>query len=142
MTVSQELIGVDIAKRWIDVHHLRSGARRRVPADAKSLTAFARDMAQTGALIVYEASGGHERPLAAALDGAGAARVRVNARQARDFARATGRLAKHAPGMNRGPTGSTPPFWRRWAGRCASPRTPPPILRGRASPGSQGGWRR
>jgi transposase len=94
MTVSQERIGVDIAKRWIDVHHLGSGARRRVPSDPKSLAAFARGAASAGALVVYEASGGHERALADALDEAGAARVRVNARQARDFARATGRLAK------------------------------------------------
>jgi transposase len=41
-----------------------------------------------------EASGGFERPVAAALASAGLAVAVVNPRQARDFARATGKLAK------------------------------------------------
>ena len=45
-------------------------------------------------LVVLEASGGFERSLAAALAAAGLAVAVVNPRQARDFARATGRLAK------------------------------------------------
>jgi transposase len=48
----------------------------------------------SGALVVFEASGGYERPLAGALDAAGVAYARVNPRQAREFARASGRLAK------------------------------------------------
>ena len=46
------------------------------------------------ALVVLEATGGFERPLAAALAAAGLPVAVVNPRQARDFARATGRLAK------------------------------------------------
>ena len=44
--------------------------------------------------IVLEASGGYERPLVAALGAAGLPVAVVNARQTRDFAKATGRLAK------------------------------------------------
>ena len=45
-------------------------------------------------LVVLEATGGMEYPLAAALAVAGRPVVVVNPRQVRDFARATGRLAK------------------------------------------------
>jgi transposase len=44
--------------------------------------------------VVLEATGGLERPVAAALAASGIAIAVVNPRQARDFARATGRLAK------------------------------------------------
>jgi transposase len=44
--------------------------------------------------VVFEASGGYERPLAEALAARNVPYARVNPRQAREFARATGRLAK------------------------------------------------
>ena len=94
MTMTQDHFGVDIAKDWIDLHVLSTGAQRRIPASPQALAGFAEEARAAGALTVFEASGGYERPLMAALDAAGAARKRVNARQARDFARATGRLAK------------------------------------------------
>ena len=43
---------------------------------------------------MLEASGGYERPVVAALAAGGLPVAVVNPRQARDFARATGRLAK------------------------------------------------
>lgn len=46
------------------------------------------------ALVILEATGGFERPVAAALAAAGLPIAVVNSRQARDFAPATGRLAK------------------------------------------------
>jgi transposase len=46
------------------------------------------------ALVVLEASGGFERPVAAALAASGIAVCVLNPRQTRDFARATGKLAK------------------------------------------------
>lgn len=94
MTISHDYLGVDVSKNWIDLHVLSTGAQRRIPTSPDALQAFAREAAAQGALTVFEASGGYERPLMAALDAAGAMRARVNPRQARDFARATGRLAK------------------------------------------------
>jgi transposase len=88
----QNVIGVDVAKEWIDVHCLDSGVSRHIKTTPKSLKAFA--AACAGALVVFEASGGAERPLAEALAAAGVAYARVNPRQAREFARAAGRLAK------------------------------------------------
>jgi len=96
MTLPQDFIGVDIAKDWIDVHVLSTGHSARIAATAQALGRFARAARDHpgGALVVLEASGGYERALVAALERAGAAYARVNPRQARDFARATGRLAK------------------------------------------------
>lgn len=88
----QNVIGVDIAKDWLDTYCLDSGRARRLEMNAKTLKAFARRCAD--ALVVFEASGGYERPLAEALTAVGVAWARVNPRQAREFARATGRLAK------------------------------------------------
>ena len=45
-------------------------------------------------LVVLEASGGYERPVVAALAASGLPVAVVNPRQARDFAKATGKLAK------------------------------------------------
>jgi transposase len=44
--------------------------------------------------VVFEASGGYDRPLAAALEEAGVSYARVDPGKARQFARATGRRAK------------------------------------------------
>ena len=88
----QNVIGVDIAQEWIDIHRLDSGQARRIETSASRLKAFAAQCA--GALVVFEASGGYEQPLVHALVEAGVAYVRINPRQAREFARATGRLAK------------------------------------------------
>jgi len=92
MTLPQDFIGVDIAKDWIDVFHLATGRCERIATTGPALARFAR--AARGALVVFEASGGYERPLAEALARAGVAYARVNPRQAREFARASGRLAK------------------------------------------------
>jgi transposase len=92
MTLPQDVIGVDIARDWIDVFRLSTGQHQRVATAGPALARFAR--AAKGALVVLEASGGYERPVAAALAKAGTSYARVNPRQAREFARATGRLAK------------------------------------------------
>jgi transposase len=55
--------------------------------------------------VILEATGGLEMPVASGLAAAGIAVAIVNPRQVRDFARATGRLAKTA-------TGWMPRYWR------------------------------
>ena len=90
--MTQDIIGVDIAKNWIDIHRLSTGQGKRLATTRPALLRFA---AQAGdVLVVFEASGGYERPLMEALVEAGVPFARVNPRQAREFARATGRLAK------------------------------------------------
>ncbi len=93
MTLHQNVLGVDVAKDWIDIYDPGSGRIARIDTTPRALSAFAAQVPD-GALVVFEASGGYERPLAEALEQAGAAYVRVNPRHAREFARASGRLAK------------------------------------------------
>ncbi len=88
----QNVIGVDVAKNWIDVHSVALAKDTRIKITPHALKAFARQA--DGALVVFEASGGYERPLVEALESAGIDYARVNPRQAREFARASGRLAK------------------------------------------------
>ncbi len=87
------VIGVDVAKDWIDVAEPDLPSRR-IPAEPKALRAFARAAAKAGALVVFEACGGYDAPLRAALEAAGAAHARVNPARARAFARAMGLAAK------------------------------------------------
>jgi transposase len=91
MTLHQNVLGVDVAKDWIDAFDPSTNTVRRIKTAA--LKAFAAKLSK-GGLVVFEASGGYERPLIEALEAKGLAYARINPRQAREFARATGRLAK------------------------------------------------
>ena len=90
MTMTQSYVGVDIAKEWIDVYD--GGGARRIKTAPQALKRFAGACADK--CVVFEASGGYESPLVRALEGAGVAFARINPRHAREFARATGQLAK------------------------------------------------
>ena len=92
MTLTQNYIGVDIAKGWIDAFDASSSKHERIPMTKQRLGKFAQ--AAKGSVVVLEASGGYERPLTAALAEAGVSYARVNPRQAREFARSLGKLAK------------------------------------------------
>lgn len=88
-------VGIDVAKHHLDVAVRPGGDNWRVPHDADGLAALVarlHDLAPT--LIVLEASGGYERPVVAALSAASLALAVINPRQTRDFAKATGKLAK------------------------------------------------
>lgn len=91
--MQEVFIGVDVAKGWLDIHHPRNGARRidNAPAALRSFTAAC---AKEGAWVVFEASGGYDHLLRAALETATVRFSRVNPRQARDFARAMGVIGK------------------------------------------------
>lgn len=92
MTLPQTYIGVDVAKDWIDVFDPTTSRHERIPTDIRSLRRFAATVGSS--IVVLEASGGYERPVIKALSDAGRHATCVNPRQAREFARATGRLAK------------------------------------------------
>ena len=88
-------VGIDVAKEMLDVALRPTGERWRVEHDAAGLEQLlARLQAPAPALIVLEATGGLELELVAALAAAALPVVVVNPRQTRDFARATGTLAK------------------------------------------------
>jgi transposase len=88
-------VGIDVGKAHLDVHVHPSGAAFRVSRDLAGLDDLVLRLGVASpALIVLEATGGYERVVVAALAGASLPVVVVNPRQIRDFARATGRLAK------------------------------------------------
>jgi transposase len=88
-------VGIDVSKERLDVHVRPSGEAFAVPRDGAGLERLvARLRAAPPALVVLEATGGFELTVAASIAGAGLPLAVVNPRQIRDFARATGRLAK------------------------------------------------
>jgi transposase len=88
-------VGIDVSKDRLDVHLRPSAEAFAVARNGEGLqNLVVRLAALRPAVIVLEATGGFEITVAAALAGAGLPLVVVNPRQIRDFARATGRLAK------------------------------------------------
>ncbi len=88
-------VGVDVAKETLEVALGTSGAVQTFMNDTEGFEALrARLKGHTVALIVLEATGGYESGAALALQEAGLPLAIVNPRQARDFARAMGYLAK------------------------------------------------
>jgi transposase len=95
MSTAEVFVGIDVAKAALDVATWPGGAAWRAGNDAPGITELADRLATLQpTLIVLEATGGLERAAVAALAAVGLAVAVVNPRQVRDFARATGRLAK------------------------------------------------
>lgn len=87
--------GVDVAKAELVVSVLPSGERFTVTNDDRGVrTLLERLRVEVPTLIVLEATGGYELMAVAALAGAPLPVVVVNPRQVRNFAKATGPLAK------------------------------------------------
>ena len=88
-------VGIDIAKDTLDMGFQPSGQTVRLPHDAQGITEATKRLGEGAlCLVVLEATGGLETPLAAALVAAGVPVAVVNPRQVRDYAKATGQLAK------------------------------------------------
>jgi transposase len=85
--------GVDVCKQHLDV--CLGTLEQRVANEASGWNELiAKCKAADVDLVVLEATGGYERGLVCALQDAGIAVARVNPRQARDFAKSMGVLAK------------------------------------------------
>jgi transposase len=95
MAESTTFVGIDVSKDHLDLAVRPTGAAFRLANDATGQTALVERLQPLApALVVLEATGGYERPLVAALQAAAIPVAVVNPRQARDFAKGTGRLAK------------------------------------------------
>jgi len=91
----EAFVGIDVSKDRLDVHLRPAGESFAVARDGKALAALVeRLLALAPALVVMEATGGYETVVASALAAAQLPLSVVNPRQIRDFARATGKLAK------------------------------------------------
>jgi len=88
-------VGIDVSKKQLDVAILPD-AKHKVYANNEEgigqLTIFLKSLSPT--LIVLEATGGFEMPCVGVMAAEGLPVVVVNPRQIRDFAKATGKLAK------------------------------------------------
>lgn len=95
MTQGQPFVGIDVAKDNLDIASRPGGETRRTCNREAEITQLVQQLQELRpALIVMEATGGLELPLAAALAVAGLPVAVVNPRQVRKFAEATGQLAK------------------------------------------------
>ena len=89
------LIGIDVAKAELVIAARPSGERWTVANDERGVRTLVERLRGDGPeLIVLEATGGYELLVVGALAAAQLPVVVVNPRQVRDFARATGQLAK------------------------------------------------
>ena len=95
MEDSSIFVGIDVSKARLDIAMRPSGESESVTNDKAGIQALVKRLAEIQAeLIVLEATGGVERWVTRALASAEFPVVVVNPRQLRDFAKATGQLAK------------------------------------------------
>jgi len=94
-TIVEAFAGIDVSKDTLDVHIAPSGVSLHETYDEEGIEKIIEALkAARPTLIVLEATGGLEVRLACELSAAGLTVAIINPRQARDFAKATGRLAK------------------------------------------------
>ena len=95
MAQESTFVGIDIAKAQVDVAVRPTSQRWAIPYDESGIRKLVSQLnALEPTVVLLEASGGLELPLVAALAAEALPVVVVNPRQVRDFARATGTLAK------------------------------------------------
>jgi transposase len=92
----KQWIGIDVCKRWLDVHLRPQGTSFRVSNNESGIRALLTYLQAPGAVgrIILESTGGYERQVALQLWTLTYPVVVINARQARNFAKATNQLAK------------------------------------------------
>lgn len=91
----KQILGVDVAKDWLDVAGDGQRAVRRVDNTAAAIRAWLAELVPCQvALVVFEATGGYERVLQQALQAAGFPWLRAAPRQVAAFRRELGRRAK------------------------------------------------
>lgn len=94
-TTSEVFVGIDVSKERLDGHILPAGESFSLPNDSDGCQKLVRRLAPLGVkLVVVEATGRYQRRVAAELLSAGIPVAVVNPRQARDFAKSLGKLAK------------------------------------------------
>jgi transposase len=88
-------VGIDVSKAQLDVAMRPTGEKQSFTNDKVGIKALVKRLAKLQpTLIVLEATGGYERLAMRALISVELPAVMVNPRQVRDFAKATGQLAK------------------------------------------------
>ena len=96
MIIPLRYVGIDVSKKHLDIFDEADGVPRRIANAAQAITQQVARW-RCDALIVFEATGTYDLALREALDQAGVRFARINPARARDFARASGQLAKTDP---------------------------------------------
>jgi transposase len=94
MTISPDVVGIDISKSKLDVFDAATGRVERIDNASRPITALAERWRGREVFVLFEATGRYDRALRDALEAAQVRFARVNPSRARDFARAAGFLAK------------------------------------------------
>ena len=93
--VEEWFVGIDVSKNTLDIHINPVGECLHVAYDEAGISDICqRLLAARPTLVVMEATGGLETRLASELAARGLQVAVINPRQARDFAKASGQLAK------------------------------------------------
>lgn len=91
----ESFVGIDVSKNTLDIRIDPAGEGLHVAYDDAGISQVCQRLAEVSpTLIVMEATGGLETRLASELVSKGLPVAIINPRQARDFAKATGQLAK------------------------------------------------
>jgi transposase len=92
---SEVFVGIDVSKRRLDVFVHPAGTSFALDNTSQGIEQLIERLKPLGICrLVVEATGGYQRRVAAELTTAGIPVMTVNPRQARDFARSLGKLAK------------------------------------------------
>ena len=93
--MAESFVGIDVSLEHLDLHERPSEQFQQYRNDAEGMAAIVTRLLELRpALIVVEATGGLEMPLVLTLAEQQLPIVQINPRQARDFAKACGKLAK------------------------------------------------
>ena len=92
---TEEFVGIDVSKGRLDICLHTSGELLSVPNDVDGIEELVRKLNSIApSLVALEATGGYETVFATTAYAAGLPVAVINPRQVRDFAKATGMLAK------------------------------------------------
>lgn len=96
MIIPLRCVGIDVSKKHLDIFDEGLGVPERIANATQALTQLVARW-RCDVLVVFEATGVYDLELREALSRAGIRFARINPARARDFARASGQLAKTDP---------------------------------------------
>ncbi|HKS18173.1 MAG TPA: transposase [Bradyrhizobium sp.] len=94
MIIAPHCVGIDVSKRFLDIFDDAIGTVVRIANAPQAITELVARWQCANVFVVFEATGVYDHALAAGLSQVGIRFARINPARARDFARASGRLAK------------------------------------------------